>query len=314
MAREDWEFPQTEEGLQACLRRLETAQTAGDHAEIGYGLLALAFLVKWVRSDTALPPFVRAQELQEQAIEEFRQSGDKKGLAGALVSGSGMIDPGTRERRLEEAERLAEEIGDDDLRASVIAGRARALALSDRDGATLLHREALEIYRRTGNQAGQARCLFGLSISEGTAEEKRDFALEGARLYRETGDPGMASKCAWLALMNAEQIEPLASLEGLVREGLKDAQDAGKHSQERSFYEKLALIAVATGRHEEAERYRRWANEIQESDGLTPLERWKGQVAMTKTMIGMVKAQGQKEAVKEFQAELKRLKAAKPKK
>ena len=280
--------------------------------ETGNGLLALSFLVKWVRSDTVQPPFVRSHELAMQALDVFRQAGHEKGQVRALVTASAMVAPSTRENMLSEAEALADSLGEENLVAMVLAAKARGLAMSDRARATELHRRVLEIYRRTGNQRGQAQSLFSLAIGEGDSAKKRDYAMEAARLYRALGDAGEASRCVSIALMNAEEIQPLTDLEGLVREGLEDALKAANRSQERHFYDKLALIALSKGNVEEADKYRRWSKDLEAADGLTPRERWENDVEMTKTMISMAKTQGNKDATKVFQDELKRLKASKP--
>lgn len=313
MGQTDWNVPRTEEGLQQVLHGLERCRAASNLVEVGNGLLALSFLVKWVRSDTSQPPFVRSHELALEALEAFRQARDVKGQVRALVAATAMTDPGTRESLLSEAASLAEEIGDEDCVAMVLAAKARGLALADREQASELQRRVLEIYRRTGNERGIAQCLFSLSIGSGTSAEKRDCAVEAARLYREMREPAEAARCVMIAMMNAEEIEPLGELESLAREGLQDALDAGDRGDEGHFYGKLAVVVAAKGQFEEAAKYQRWAADLRDADGLTPLERWKGEVEMAKMMIGMAKTQGHKDAAKLFQDELKSLKASKPK-
>jgi tetratricopeptide (TPR) repeat protein len=312
MGQVDWDMPRTEEGLQEALRQLETCRAAGDDIEVGKGLLALSYLVKWVRSDTLESPFVRSHELAIEALEAFRRADNVAGQVRALIAATAMTDPQTRESLLAEAEELARRTGDDNDPARVLAARARSLALTDRKRAAEMHRQTLEIFRRTGNERGQAQALFSLAIGEGTSEEKRDFALEASRLHREQGNPEEAARCAMIAFMNAEEIQPLCDLEALARQGLNDAQSAGDRGQEGHFYSKLALIAADQGRYEEAEKHRRWASELQEADGLTPLERWENEVGMTKTLIAMAKEQGNPSAIAMFKEELKRLKAEKP--
>ncbi|MBI1331642.1 MAG: hypothetical protein GC165_02060 [Armatimonadetes bacterium] len=309
----DWDLPQTEEGLQECLRRIEQYRRDENLTELGNGLLALAFLVKWVRSDTHLPPFPRAHQLALEAYDVFVRADDERGQVRALISASPFSPPATRQQMLEEADAIATRIGDERLSARVLAARARSTSMSNRPGAKEMNIKALEVFRRLGDWHDLATTLFSLSISDGTAEEKRDFALEAANLYRDHGMPADAARCVDIALMNAEEIEPLASLEPLVRQGLEDAKAADKAFQIRSFYDKLALIAAEKGRPDEANQYRQLAKELQNVDGQTPLERWESDVEMTKMLLATFKAEGNKEAEREFRKALKELKAAKPK-
>lgn len=308
-----WDAPRTEEGFQKILLQLQRCRAEGNDVEIGNGLLALSYLVKWVRSDTEASPFVRAHELSLEALEIFRRAENANGQIRALINATVMADPKTREEMLAEAENLAERTGDENIVASVLAAKARKLGLSDRPQAEVLQQRVLAIYRRTGNKAGQANSLFSLSILEGTSEQKRDYALEAASLYREMGDYGQAARTMSIALMNATEIQPLVELEDLVRQGLQNALDSGEHCLEERFYNDLAFISAAKGQVEEAAKYRRWAQDIQDSDGLTPLERWKEDIEMTKMIISMSKVSGSKDAVDTFKMELKRLKASKPK-
>lgn len=312
MGQANWKVPRTEEGFQEVLRRLAECRLAGDDGEVGRGLMALSFLVRWVRSDTDASPFVRSQELAEEALEHFRRAGDVGGLVRALVASAPMTDSETRESRFKEAEALAEKSGDENDVGIVLAARGRALGIVDRRKATEFHQRALEVFRRTGNVAGQAQCLFSLSIGDGTSEEKRDLAVEAAQLHRELGAHSDATRCITIALMNAEEIQPLDDLEPLARQGLDDALAAGDRGQEAHFYRKLGAIVAAQGRDEESEQFRRWSLELQEADGLTPLERWESEVKMAKEIIAMAKAQGNRNVEKACRADLKRLKASKP--
>ncbi len=266
--------------------------------------------MRWVRSDTALPPFARARERALEALEAFRGAGHKKGQVRSLVAASAMADPRSRQEMLSEAETLAAELGEEDNFAMVLA--RRAWAMPDRVRADELHRRALAIYQKTGNEPGQARCLFSLAIGEGPPEERRDFAIEAARIYRAIGDPAEAARSMTLAILAAESIQPITDLEDLAQQGLRNAQDAGNRAQELHFAEKLELIALVKGEHKDIEKYRRWAIEVQDADGLTPRERWERNCDTIKVMIAMAKTQGQIDAAKMFQDELTRLKASKP--
>jgi hypothetical protein len=313
VAEADWDAPRTEEGLQQVLSRLTACRAAGDLEETGNGLLELSYLVKWVRSDTEQPPFVRSHELALEALAIFRRAGHERAQVRSLVAASALANPRAREEMLAEGESLAQKLGDQNLIAMVLAARARSIALSDSAKAAELHRPVLEIYRRTGNLKGQANCLLSLAITgdEGPAE-KRDFATKAANLFRDAEDPKEASLCVSVALWNAEEIQPLTELEDLARQGLEDALNAGDRLQEGHFYGKLALIAVAKSQIEEADKFRRWAKDLQDADGMTPLQRWEDEVATTKQMAEIAKSQGNVAAAKVFRDELKRLKASKP--
>jgi len=312
VAKADWDVPRTEAGLQEVLDRIEQCRRDSDDRELGNGLLALSYLVKWVRSDTAEAPFARSYELAIEALDAFRRCGDVAGQARALVGASPFVERAAGEQMLSEAERLVGEAADENCVAMVMAARARNLAMTDHDQSAALHRRALEIYRRTENRRGQAGCLFSLAITGGFLEEKRDAAIEAAKLYRAIGDHGEAARAMTLALMQAEELEPLARLEPLAKEGLDDALAAGDRGQEGHFYTKLSLIATARGDAEQAAKYGDWAKSLEESDGRTPLERWRDEVAMTKEMISMARTQGDQDAVKAFSEELKRLKGTRP--
>lgn len=313
MSESKWDVPRTEAGLLQVLRQIEECRATGDEVDLGYGLLALAYLVAWVRSDTDASPFERAHELNLQALGVFRRVHHPKGHLRALLAATALADPATHAEMLTEAERIAQTTGDEDDIASVLSATARRLALTDRTSAAELHREVLATFRRTSNLRGQARSLFALAITEESPpDRKRDMALEAAQIYRDLNDPDEASRCTTIAFMNAEEITPIGELEGMAKQGLDDAQKGECRGQEGHWYSKLTLIAIANGKVEEAEKYRRWAKDIEDSDGLTPNERWESDVEMTKAMISMARVQGSRETVKAFRVELNRLKASKP--
>lgn len=312
MARADWDAPRTEEGLLNVLRRLDECRAAGDIVEVGNGLLALSYLVKWVRSDTGALPFARSHELALQAVEAFRSVGDGPGIVRSLVAAAALADPKAHQAMLAEADALANELKDEDLIAAVLAARARTLAMTNRAQARELQKRVLAIYRRTVNKRGLATCLFSLSIGEEDSTQGMRYAIEAAELYRTLGEFGDAAKCVEIAIMNGRETVPLVELEPLVREGINDAQNAANRGIEGSLYDKLSLICAAKGQFEDAEKYRQWAIDLRDSDGLTPLERWKHDLSMTRRMVSMAKRVGNREAVKAFTEDLKRLKSNRP--
>ncbi len=309
-----WDVPRTEEGLQQVLNRIEGCRAANNHLEIGNGLLKLCYLVKWVRSDTAKPPFERAHELALEALEAFRQAKSKEGEIRALVASVPFSEPGALQSMLAEAERLAETLEDENYRAMVLAAKARSFVLRDEKQKTELSQRALDIYKRTGNERGQAQCLFTLSISSGTSAEKRDFAIEAASLYRKRNEPKEARRCMTIAFMYAEGAESLTELQPLAEFGLQDALASGDLMQEGRFCAKLARIFEARGLRDEANRYRLRAAELEDADGLTPTERWENSIEATEMMISMAKGQGSEKAANALRLELKRLRASEPEK
>ena len=99
----------------------------------------------------------------------------------------------------------------------------------------------------------------------------------------------------------------------LAEEGLKDSQAAGKTSLEGGFYHHLARIHTALGNLEEADKYYRWEQEIEASDGFTPKERKHQRVVFTKMLIEMCKKQGNTEGEKMFNEKLRELRKRGPK-
>ena len=312
MSQSVWDVPRTEEGLQEVQRRLAEFHAAGDDLEVGNGLLALDFLVKWVPCVTPLPPFIESRDLSLQALEFFRRAKNEPGQVRALVAATAMVDPETRETRLSEAEQLAEKADDENLVAMVIAARGRALGGSNRPKAAELTRQALAIYRRQGNHRGVARCLFSLAVQSGDKAERRDAAMEAAQIHRALGDRSEAARCITIVLWFAKELDPPEKLEALAHEGLEDAISAGDRNLERGLYNELASITEAAGRIEEAEKFRRMAERILASDGLTPLERWQQRCDSLEGHIATAKTRGAEHSMKVFQTELNRLREIKP--
>jgi hypothetical protein len=312
MGKSDWTVPKTEDGLQEVLRRIESSRQAGDDVETGLGLLSLSHLVKWVRSDTDANPMERSRELALEALELFRRIHHKAGQIRALVAALPFSSPLEREEMLEQADALAEGVDDKNCLAMVLAARSRMIALSDFPRAVVLQRQALEIYRALGNLQGQARCLFSLSIYVDVAEEKRDAALESARLSRQLGDPADASRAVTIALMSATSLQPLESMEPIVRQGLQDAIAAQDSGQQAWFYSKLAQIATIQNDPERATFFQALSAKHSNPDGMTPLEKWQFDVGMLTALLEMTTRQESPKAQEMFRTSLEQLKANKP--
>lgn len=306
-----WNAPRTEEGLQKMLAALADARAAGDEATAGYALLELAFLVKWVRSDNDEDPFARSHTLAKEALAIFRKTGDTRGQISAILLAVPFEPPSQRDRMLADAQRLAEESGDQGDLARVIAARARQTAFADAQLARKLQREALDIFRTLNHLSGMANCLFSLAIIGEDADVKRMSGLEAARLYRELGESGEAARAVILALGNCPEPADLVQLESEAQRALAEAQTDGDRGLEGQCYGYLAEIAEANGDMDRGATYLRWKRDLAESDGLTPMERWREEIAMTKTIVALAKKSGNLETLDAMKAELKRLKAAK---
>ncbi|RYG46029.1 hypothetical protein EON79_11180 [bacterium] len=305
-----WDLPLTEEGLQTLLGRLEESHVAGDEAAVAWGMLALAKMVKWVRSDTVESPFVRAAHLSEGASEIFRRLGDERGLLAALRASTTFVSPDTTEARLNEAMEIAERLGDRREIARTLAAQGRALTPGDPKKKIDTTRRALAEFEALDDKAGQAQCLFTLSIRLETNEEKHAMAREAAELFREIGDRNQASKSVTLAVMYGESFLDFPTLEPLIRQGLADAEAAGDLTGQAMFHGHLAKVAAAKGDAAEVTRCLARQKELDQSDSLTPRERRQGEIEMMKTIVTMAKASGDKESIAGFQSELRRLRRA----
>lgn len=307
----EWNDPETEAGLQSVLAKLAACREADDRVETARGLLRLAYLVKWVRSDTDDPPFVRSHQLTLEALDLFRHVGDEAGQVRALVAASALAEPVERKALLDEAMALAERLGDQDLIASAISGQARALAPSDRLAAAQLHQRALQLYRDSRNRLGQAHSLFSLAIGDGDAATKLERALESAHLYREEGRFEAAARSLTISLMNAEEIRPLGELEDLAQEGVRMAEQAESQSQRYHFTYKLAQVFSAKGDGEGAAAYYQLANELAPQD-VSPLESWQSEVDLIESMVELADHLGHEDVRKLFQSKLDELMKGRP--
>lgn len=312
MAEGRWDVPQTEAGLQTLLARLEESRAAGNEGDVGYGLLALARLVVWTRSDNDEPPFARAGTLATEAIGIFRCANDEKGLLLALRAPASFLGREEVDRRLDEAMEIAERLGDEREIARTLAARGRAMGIRDRAEATRVNTEALRRFRKIGDAAGQAGCLFSLCIGLGKSEEKYAFAKEASDLYRALGNLKMAVKCAMLAVMNGEEFVPWVEMEPLVRQGLADAIASIDAGMEAIFYGHLAKIANAKGDMKEAAEYLRRQASLKTDDGLSPTERRRREIDTTKMLLETSKASGNVEGIELWTKELKRLRRRRP--
>jgi hypothetical protein len=181
----------------------------------------------------------------------------------------------------------------------------------DKLKAVKLQREALEIYERLNDSRGQAMCLFSLAIQESDRDVSHACAMRSAVLYRSANDHTEAARAITLALMYWPKGGPLQAERELAEQGLKDAQIAGSRSNEKIFYSHLSRISARQGNFEEADQFRRWEKENEDSDGLTPEERRRDEIEFAKSMIETAKKMGNANAVKMFEGRLREVKKSK---
>lgn len=290
--------------MQEVLRWLDDCRRRGDDLETGYGLLELSHLVKWVRSDTDADPFERSSELAQEAEVVFRKIGHKPGLVRALIAALPFVPSAKKSRVLKEAEEIAEECGSEELRAKVLEAKGRIIALTDRNAATDHYKHAKDIYSTLGDKQGVASCLFGLAIADESPDTKRDWALEGAEVYAELGDDRRVSMCFRLALMNAEECQPLEELEPLALRALEADQGFGDPEGVAAQYRKLAQIATARSEAEKAQEYERLAATL---DDVTPHEAWQRQLEALGGVAMIASMTGNQEFAAEFAAAMTEL-------
>ena len=303
MSADFWNVPSTEEGMQLLLSRLAEANAAGDDREVGWGLLSLAQLVKWVRSDNHQPPFERSHTLAFKALQIFQAVGDRKGQGRALRAAAPFTDQETSDRMLAEADQIAVELGDQNEIAASLAAQGRSIGLRDRPKAVDLTEQARAIYEHLGDIEGQAGCLFSLTIYLEDDRASFDTAMKCAELYRLAGNLKMAARCCSVAHMYGESIDP-SEMEQVLLRGLADAQ-AAQSSVEQTLYAQLAKTSAKKGDVDAALRYQRWHDELQATDGLTPRQRAREHRKMSKLLAAMARQAGHSEAAQMFVNESK---------
>ena len=171
--------------LRDALRRRDGVPTIAR----GNALLGAAFLAHW-QHDRA-----EVKACANEAVELFRDLGDRRGLAGALrLASFALEDEGRFEgaRRLrEESLALARDLGDERDIAVALGGLASlARAEGDYDRAQLLWKDSLPLFRQSGDRYGLAISLFGLAFAAVDQEREREaerYLAEALSLSQELG-------------------------------------------------------------------------------------------------------------------------------
>ncbi len=236
-----------------------------------------------------------------EALSYFEKHQDSQGILDSLILAAPGQQPDEATRSLERAMELAGSQPESDAEtARVLSRQAAHLGLSNRARSVELQTQALKIYEELGNVRGQAHCLFTLTVQENDSSTRLGYALKSADLYRSLGRLDQAAKSMSLALTFGPEDTPLTVQLGFAETGLQDAQASGKSSLEGIFYRKLAEIHARLGNAEEAEKYQRWHDTIEASDGLTPAQRKRENAKFAKQMRTWLKSTGRPEAAKIF--------------
>lgn len=143
---------------------------------------------------TELGDFERARKVLEEQEELCRRTGNRKGLAAALVDRAWTAeerDPRAAMPWLEEAEKIAEELHDPQLRGAILTGRARLLQASGcfRAAGEILA-DCEKQYRELGYRHFLVRCLTDrakiMSVS-GDLDSAADLCREAVTTCRDLG-------------------------------------------------------------------------------------------------------------------------------
>ena len=289
----------TESDLQQVLAERDVCLAAGDRLGYAKALMVLEHVVKWVRSDTEEPPFVRSQKLALEALEVFRAEGDAAGQVDALCHSMAFDPPDIRNRKMDEALQLAESLDNQRLIAHVLSTKARAAALTNKAEAMELNRRVLAIYKSLDMPAGVGQILFSMAIASTESDEiKWEYARQSAAAFKEAGRPRDALRSTVIALMEGEGAVDPQLLKEEAMAGLALAQAVGETQKEMTFYAYLSRICIALGDPVEAAKYHRWHHEMESADGLTDKERERQRKREAREIAALAKSMGHHELAK----------------
>jgi len=219
---------------------------------IAAALVRLGYLAGWADFGDGLDMFTRKRTLGEEAVMQYRDLGDKGGLADALCMLSAVEPNETAMEQLEEALALSEESGDKHRMARTVMSLGNRMALSqNREQATKYKEQAVTLARESGDKSLLATALFSLAIGAGEAKEA-EYLEECLTLRRELGQKKrMAETLGLLARCRHYQNDP-AKQEAYEWENLAVCREIGSDLWASSSLDRLAEFARGRGDEERA--------------------------------------------------------------
>ncbi len=208
-----------------------------------------------------LGDYSQALRLQEdEALAIFRQLGDRRGMASALIGVAtikhALKRSGEAMSLLRQAERMWREQGDDSAADYCLHNLAR-IAAARGEYATargLLETIAVQFERRGDRRgAASAFCSLGdLAEQEGDIEGARAHQLDGLRQFEALGDvSGSARVLADLGDL-ARRAHNYGEAEGFYRDSLREAKEAARRTQIARALVELAGCSLLRDRPERA--------------------------------------------------------------
>ena len=204
--------------------------------------------------------FAGAVALYEQALAAYRASGNRRGVAQALVNLAG---PRAEQGELSEARRLCEEAlplfvetSAAEEQAAVLVNLSSLLSQSgDLPGARRRAEEALSLSRRTGSRSAEAHALESAGqvlLLEGRLEAARGPLLQAHETRKATGERISAAAAELLLAevdLEAGQPARAAQVASRVAEEMQAAQRPDEEVAARALQARAALVS---GRPEDA--------------------------------------------------------------
>ncbi|MFN0105546.1 MAG: protein kinase domain-containing protein [Bryobacteraceae bacterium] len=245
-------FSEGRELLETILRMPAAQQPTALRARVAYTLATLCY---------RLGDYGSARRLhEEEALRIFRQIGDRRGMASALV-GLGVIKHCLRrfeeaKGHLQSAVQMWRELGDDEAADYSLHNLAR-IAEAQKDFVTaraILETLAVNL-RARGDVRGTAFALTSLgdvAAGQGHLGQAKEYHEDGLRLFRELGDAaGMAPVLADLGNL-ARDAGDYAAAEERYRESLRKAVEAARRTHIARALIGMATCALLQCRHERA--------------------------------------------------------------